>query len=315
MFHPRAKTCVSVLLVAVCVALSLGPALAQQPAPSVTFTVLDRQKQFVHTLRREDIRVLDDGVPQEIVTFERRTSRPLSLVLLLDISPSQARTLPNSKMAVYTFVDAVARQGEDRIAVATFAGDTVLEQELTNDLERVRGAVMDVKLPPQLPIPLGGPRVDPDAPTVTAIWDAVWVVTDEVLSATPADTRRAIIMLTDGLDTKSGHKKLNDAVERAVQMGVAVYVIGIADLYFYDMEKSPLRKVAERTGGRAFFPKKKTDLPAVFAELEQELRSQYVVTFRPPAGKRPGKSHKLKIEFTNPELRKQVAQLSHPQGY
>ena len=315
MFRLRGKPRFSALLVAACVSLGLAPAPAQQPAPALTFTVLDRQRQFVQTLSREDIRVLDDGVPQEIVTFERRTSRPLSLVLLLDISPSQTRTLSNSKMAVYTLVDAVARQGEDRIAVATFAGDTVLEQELTSDLERVRGAIMNVKLPPLLPIPLGGPRVDPDAPAETAVWDAIWVVTDEVLSATPADTRRAIVLLTDGMDTKVGRKKLDDAVERAVRAGVAVYVIGIADLYYYDLEKSPLRKVAERTGGRAFFPKKKTDLPAVFAELEQELRSQYVVTFRPPAGKRPGKSRKLKIELVNPELRKQVAQLSHPQGY
>jgi len=314
MFHFRGKPRLGALLVAACVSLGLAPAPAQQPAPALTFTVLDRQKQFVQTLGREDIRVLDDGVPQEIVTFERRTGRPLSLVLLLDISPSQTRTLPNSKMAVYTFVDAVARQGEDRMAVATFAGDTVLEQELTTDLERVRGAIMDVKLPPAEPIPLGGPRVDPDAPTATAVWDALWVVTDEVLSATPDDSRRAIIMLTDGMDTKSGRKKLDDAVERAVRAGVAVYVIGVADLYFYDMEKSPLRKVAERTGGRAFFPKKKTDLPAVFAELEQELRSQYVVTFRPPAGRKPGKPHRLKIELVNPELRRRVAQLSHPRG-
>ena len=311
MFRLRVKT--RALLVIALVAAALMPAPARQATQGqvATFTVLDRQKQFVQTLRREDIRVVEDGVAQEIVTFERRTNLPLSLVMMIDVSRSQTRALPNSKMAVQTFVDAVARAAEDRVGVATFAGNAILEQDLTGDLGLVRKAIEDVRPPVLDLVPLSGG--DPSAPGETAIWDAIWVVTDEVLSAAPADTRRAIVMLTDGADSKSGKKKLDDAVERAVQAGVAVYVIGIADFYYYEMEKSPLRKVTERTGGRFFVPKKTTDLPAVFAEIEQELRSQYVVTFRQPAGGRAAKTRKLKIEIVNPELRKQVSQLSHPQ--
>src|SRR2546423_4819465 len=81
------------------------------------------------------------------------------------------------------------------------------------------------------------------------------------------------------------------------------------------VDKGPLRKLAERTGGRAFFPKKIKELTEIFTQIQEELLSQYVVTFAPASIARDGSFHKIKIELVNPQLRAQDVQLAYPQGF
>ena len=90
----------------------------------------------------------------------------------------------------------------------------------------------------------------------------------------------------------------------------------IGDSDNYDgIEKDTLRKLSERTGGRAFFPKDEWDLRAAFAQIEQELRSQYLVAYSMTNKKRDGSFRKVQIEVVNPELRKQKLRLTYRQGY
>jgi hypothetical protein len=96
---------------------------------------------------------------------------------------------------------------------------------------------------------------------------------------------------------------------------VVVFTIGIGDTSRGGIEAAPLRKVAERTGGRLFLPKTFDDLPSVLVEIEQELRSQYSVSYLSTSKKGGGKMRKIKIEIVNPEMRKRKLQLSHAQGY
>jgi len=290
---------------------------------NMLFTAVDKNKRFVTEMRKEDIRVLEDGVQQEIFTFERQTDRPLSLALLIDTSISEERTLPAEKRAAATFVDSVVRPEKDEVAVVSFTGESTLEQGLTGNTSRVRRALERVEFIPPAGY-IGGGMGVPGTPPIsgtnqsiagsTAIWDSIWVTSDDVLSQTTDKTRRAIILLTDGEDTSS-QKKMADAIDRAVKNDVVIYAIGIGDRYQYGMNEGALKKVAERTGGRAFFPDDETELRAAFAQIQLELRSQFLVAYSPTNKTRDGAFRKVQIEIANQDLRKQNLRLNYRQGY
>lgn len=291
---------------------------------NILFTAVDKNKRFITTLRQEDIRVSEDGTPQEIFTFQRETDRPLSLAILIDVSVSQRETLPNEKAAAQIFVDTIFRSERDQVAIVSFTGDATVEQELTADAGSVRRAIrrVEIVLPPGY---AGGGAVVTDPATsttpvnprmgTTAIWDAVWVTADELLSETTETKRRAIILLTDGVDTSS-IKERSEAIDHAVRNDTVIYTIGIGDsLNYQGIEKDTLRKLSERTGGRAFFPEDETDLRAAFAQIQQELRSQYSLAYSSTNKKHDGAYRKVRIEIVNPELRKQKLRLTYRQGY
>jgi Ca-activated chloride channel family protein len=151
---------------------------------------------------------------------------------------------------------------------------------------------------------------------LTGVWDAVVVSVREVLSKTPERTRRAVILLSDGDDTSS-RVRLYQAAEYAVRHDTVVYSIGIRDddFDFGEMRRDFLQSLSDQTGGRAFFPKRPADLAGVFAQIEQELRSQYLITYTPTNRARDGSFRKLQIEITDPQLRKQNLRLLYRQGY
>jgi len=304
---------------------SAGQQQPQQPAAvkasQLSFSVVDADGLFVTTLRGDDVRVWEDGQPQEILNFQRRVEQPLSFVLMLDTSVSQEKAIPNAKRAARDFVTSIMRPGKDAACVITFTGEATLENQLTSDRERALRAIDSIKFEPPPGYYTGGlvlgplpSKADMMRAGSTAIWDALWVAADEVLAKTPSETRRAIIVLTDGVDTSS-RKKLNEAIERAIQARTTVFTIGIGDKSYGGIETEPLRKVAERTGGRLFLPKTFDDLPAVLVEIEQELRSQYSVSYLSTSKKRGGEMRKIKIEIVNPDLRRRKLRLSHPQGH
>ncbi len=105
---------------------------------NIFFTAADKHKRFVNTLRREDVRVLEDNVPQEIFTFQPNLDLPLSLAILIDCSGSEERTLPEEKAAARTFLETVLRPNKDEAAVVSFTGEVTLEQGLTGNIGRMR---------------------------------------------------------------------------------------------------------------------------------------------------------------------------------
>lgn len=283
---------------------------------NILLTAIDRERRFVTTLKREDVRVIEDNVPQELSIFERETDLPLTLAILIDTSRSQERTLPDEKTAARTFIDSVLRPDRDRAAVISFTGEAVLQQDMTNDLGKLRGAVESVKIefPKGSPECEGNVTPERERRCYTGIWDAAWVTVNDVLSQTPEQARRAIILLTDGDDTSSMTKR-QEAIDYAVKHNVVIYSIGIGDEEEYKISDDALRKISERTGGRAFFPENKQELDAAFARIQQELRSQYLLAYRPANTKRDGGFRQVRVEIINPELRKQKLQLLYRQGY
>jgi VWFA-related protein len=289
---------------------------------TVVFTAVDKNKRFITTLRQEDLRVSEDGVPQSVFTFQRETDRPLSLAILIDTSASQERTLPDEKNAAREFVDQVIRPAKDEVAVVSFTGDSTLEQGMTGNVQRIRRAIDRVEFVPPSGYVGGGVLVG--TPPIsgtnqqlagsTAIWDAIVATSDEIFAETPEKTRRAIILITDGADTSSRMKR-DEAIDAALKNDAVIYSVGIGDSYLYGVEEATLRKISERTGGRAFFPKNETDLRTAFAQIQEELRSQYLLAYAPTNKAHDGTFRQIKIEVTNPELRKDNLRLTYRQGY
>jgi VWFA-related protein len=289
---------------------------------NLPFTATDKDRRFITTLKAEDLRVLEDGVPQQLFTFQRETDRPLAIAFLIDVSFSQESTLPAEKAAARTFIEKVIDSHKDQIAIIPFTGLAYLEQPMTRDLlsayqvlERVEVAVPSYLGAgrPLMGIPTGPGLPAPPEEGTTAIWDAVALTSMNVLANAPGLRRRAIILLTDGLNT-TGRLNQKEAINRTLAAEAVVYAIGIGSAKD-GLDRGVLRDVAQRTGGRAFFPDKKFDLNAAFTEIERELRTQYLIAYSSTNKKRDGAYRKISIEITNPELKKEKLEIRHRPGY
>jgi Ca-activated chloride channel family protein len=287
------------------------------------FTAADKSRRFVNTLKAEDIRILEDGQPQEIFTFQQNIDLPLSIAILIDTSISEERTLPDEKIAARAFLEAVIRPAKDEAAILSFTGETTLEQGFTGSIPRLSRAIDRVEFVPPSGYVGGGVIVNGTPPISgtnqslagsTAIWDAVWATAEELVSTSAEHTRRAIILLTDGEDTSS-HMKMHEAIERAQKADAFIYAIGIGDRYIATVDEGSLRKIAEQTGGRAYFPKREQDLRDAFAQIQRDLREQYLVAYSPSNKNRDGSYRRIEIQLVNPELRQQNLKLNYRSGY
>jgi len=290
---------------------------------NIFFTAEDKHKRFISTLKQDDIRVYEDGQPQLIFTFQQNTDLPLSLAILIDTSASEERTLPEEKSAAREFIESALRPNRDEAAVVSFTGEVTLEQGFTGSIERLRRAIDKVEFVPPSGY-IGGGIVVPTTPPIsgtnqimaaaTAIWDAVWATSNELLSESAEHTRRAIILLTDGDDTIS-QMHMSDAIQRAQKAEALVYAIGIGDRYNFNVNESALRKITDQTGGRAYFPRNERELREAFTQIQHDLREQYLVAYSPTNKARDGSYRRIQVEIINPELRKEALKLNYRQGY
>ena len=290
---------------------------------NILFTAADKQKRFVDYIKRDDVRVLEDGTPQQIFTFQQNVDLPLSLAILIDTSGSEERTLPEEKAAARSFLESVMRANKDEAAVVSFTGEVTLEQGLTGNVARLRRAIDQVEFVPPSGY-IGGGVVVGGTPPIsgtqqslagsTAIWDAIWATSNELLSDAAEHTRRAIILLTDGDDTIS-QVHMQDAINRATKADALIYAIGIGDRYQFGINEGALRKITEGTGGRAYFPRNERELRDAFAQIERDLREQYLVAYSSSNKARDGSYRRVTIEIVNPELRKENLRLNYRPGY
>jgi Ca-activated chloride channel homolog len=289
---------------------------------TIFFTASDKNKRFISTLKKEDLRVFEDGQAQELFTFQQNIDLPLSAAILIDCSASEERTLPDEKAAARSFLEAVLRAGKDEAAIVSFTGEVTLEQGFTGSLERLRRAIDRVDFVPPAGY-IGGGIVVGGTPPIsdtnqalagsTAIWDAVWATSNELLQDSVDNSRRAVILLTDGEDTSS-QVKMHEAIERAQKADALVYTIGIGDSYNFGVNEGALRKISEQTGGRAYFPHSERELRDAFSQIQRDLREQYLVAYSPTNKARDGSYRRIQIEITDPELRK-VLKLNYRPGY
>ncbi len=294
---------------------------------NLLFIASDKDNRFITTLKQEDLRLTEDGVPQTITTFQRETDRPLAIAFLIDVSASQERTLSQEKAATRAFIETVIKSNKDEAAMIAFTHAAFLEQDLTRDVFSIYRALerVDVAMPSYLgggqPIPgiVSGPgMLAPPREGSTAIWEAIALTNTRVLAARATgrenQRRRAIILLTDGFDTSSRLKR-SEAIQSAIAAEAVIYAIGIGDGRYGGVDKGSLRIVAESTGGRAFFPKKEADLTKAFGDIEQELRSQYLIAYTSTNKRRDGSYRQMNLAIVNPLLEKQKLKLRYRPGY
>ncbi len=218
-------------------------------------TVLDRQGHPVTAgLEARDFAVSEDGARQQILRFERVTDLPIHAAVALDISASMEKSLEQAQGAALRFLQGTVRP-KDRAAVITFNDHPTLAVRFTRDVTALAGGLAGLK-----------------AERGTALYDSLVF---SFYTFNGLKGRRAILLLSDGRDEGSRFT-YDEALEFARRSGVAVYAIGLGE----DVEKRKLAVIAEETGGRAYFPKDAGELAGIYAAIEEELRSQYLIAYQ-----------------------------------
>ncbi len=280
---------------------------------NVLFSVTDKQNRHLNDITQDEVTVLEDGKPQSIFTFKREFDLPLTMAILIDVSGSERYVLPRLKEAAAHFINSVIRPGKDTAAIVKFEGEATLMQGLTSNPERLRKALEEVVFiaPPPVGV-FGGPTPPINSGSRqggTSLYDSVIAVTADLLAKEAG--RKVIVLLTDGQDTTS-HMTLNDAINEALRGEVVIYAIGIGDpVSFGGVDKGTLNKLCEATGGRAFIPKSARDLDQAFAQLEQDMRQQYLVAYEPANEATDGSFRKIEVRVAN---RKDI-RIRHRRGY
>jgi VWFA-related protein len=225
------------------------------------------------------------------VTFftDEKTNPPVYVGVLMDTSPSAAGKMTFSKEAAKNFIYTVTRVRKDKAAFMTFDNEVNLRQDFTDKLDLLDKAVDKVK----------------KVGSQTALYDAVWQFSDEKLRNAPG--RRVIVVITDGDDTFS-RAELRDAIDIAQRTETTVFGIstkagflgtvpGVEAGTVKDKGDKLLTQLCEQTGGEAFFTGDMLDLEKAFKKISDELRSQYIITYRPTNQNFDGKERKIEVRF------------------
>lgn len=274
---------------------------------TVACSVSDRDGTPAKNLKREDFTLLDNGKPREIQYFWQETDLPLTIGLIADVSGSQIGVIHKHRQNIDHFLAQVIGP-KDRAFIVTVAKEVKLLRDLTGSIEDLRSGVDDIEAGGNRGTQLGEPCRGPDAPRRrrivpgcggTALWNGVYAAAR--LKMKPLTGRKALIVLTDGMDTGSFHS-LTDAIEAAESADTLVYTIHVLSPVAVmgltaigaALGNNHLNRLSTETGGQPFpMPK---DPSAIFSQIENELRNLYVLGFTPPIEDRDGKFHKLEVK-------------------
>jgi VWFA-related protein len=282
-----------------------SPATAATPEPSpdaevvnirrvrLPITVTDKKGQFVSGLTANDFLVLEDRAPQKIDSFtsEENNKLPLYVGVLMDTSPSTAAKLKFEQESAMNFIQTVVRPRRDRVLFATFDHEINLRQDFTDRLELLDRAVYAVK----------------KTGDQTALYDAIWQFCDQKMRS--AQGRRALVVITDGVDTYS-RADLNDAIDIAqrtettvfaisTKAGILSTVVGVEAGQVKNKADKDLDRLCDETGGAAFFTGDMLSLERSFTKISKELRSQYLITYKPTNDRYDGSYRRVEVKLTS----------------
>jgi Ca-activated chloride channel homolog len=254
---------------------------------NVLFIATDKHGKFVRDLNQQDFSILDDHKPpQAIVNFRRETDLPLHLGLLIDVSGSVQSRFGFEQDAAVSFLQHSIRAGFDKAFIVGFNKQSNLSQDFTDNVQLLSAGIHQLR-------DGGG----------TALYDAVYRACKEKLLKDRPDhpTRKAIVILSDGEDNQSEVSRAQ-AIEMAQRSEVIIYAISTDDSGLILRGDKVLEQLAAATGGRAFFPFKMKDITHSFAAIEDELRSQYVVSYKPADFDADGRYRTIEISALKKDL-------------
>ena len=300
----------SLLVVASAVAVVAGPSTslrASQEQPS-TFragsalvrafvTVTDKTGRIATTLGKDDFELRDEGKPQEITLFDN-SPRPIRLIVMLDVSGSMIGNLPLLQGGTTELVRQLRR--DDVMRVGTFGNEVMISPTFTRD-------------PKELLAALPG-SIDRNAPT--PLWRSIEKAM-EAFGSTEGDARDVVLVLTDGKDSgftnfKDKFVTAGDVIERARRQDVMIYAVGMRNrraslsgglsaALAADDPDPGLARVAAESGGGYTEVDYGNNVVVAFAQVAEELHSQYLLGFAPP--KRDGKVHDIEIKVKQPDMK------------
>ncbi len=254
---------------------------------NVLFIATDKHGKFVRDLNQNDFNILDDHKPpQAILNFRRETDLPLHMGLLIDVSGSVDSRFDFEQTAATAFLQHTLRTGFDKAFLVGFNSHSQLAQDYTDKVDLLSLGVHKLHS--------GGG---------TALYDAVYHACKEKFLKDRPDrpVRKAIIIVSDGEDNQSEVSKAQ-AIEMAQRSEVIIYAISTDDSGLVMRGDRVLEQLAEATGGRAFFPFKMKDITHSFAAIEDELRSQYVVSYKPADFDADGRYRSIEISTLKKDL-------------
>lgn len=255
-------------------------------------TVTQGKKSLISGLTRGDFAIFEDGVQQEVTFFsDEKTNPPVYVGVLMDTSPSTAGKMGFSKEAAKNFIYTVTRLRKDKAAFMTFDHEITLRQDFTDKLDLLDKAVDKVKA----------------TGSQTALYDAIWQFADEKLRNVPG--RRVIVIITDGDDTFS-RAELRDAIDIAQRTETTIFGIstkggflgtvpGVEAGTVKDKGDKFLTQLCEETGGQVFFTGNMIELERAFTGISQELKGQYLITYKPADQNYDGRERKIEVKFTD----------------
>jgi len=289
-------------LLAASIAGAVVAAGAQQPTfragsdmVRVYATVLDDDGRLVTNLREDDFEVRDDGKPQAITQFDNRP-QPIRLIVMLDVSGSMEGNLPLLRSASQQLFSRLLPG--DRARLGTFGKKIIISPEFTNDRTALLAALPEV--------------IERDAGT--PLWRAIYDSMDAFKDT--GEERAVVLVLSDGHDSGPMLGKLytsqGEAIDRARRDAVMVYAVGMRSrgrpvqptfgiagmqsAMMADLPDPGMAKVAEESGGGYTEVNYGQDLGRAFAEVAEELHSQYLIGYAPP--KHDGKTHRIEVHVT-----------------
>src|SRR5277367_907086 len=268
-----------------------SPATGQQAAPGqkpgdqeytitrqvnevdLVFTVTDRHGHFISDLKQSDFALLDDQkAPERVYSFTQQTNLPLRVGIVIDTSTSIRTRFQFEQQAAIEFLLQIVKPRTDKGFVMGFDVTPDYKQDWTNNLDLLTTGINSLR-------PGGG----------TALFDAVYsACRDKLLTARGQEpVRKAIVLVSDGDDNQS-HAYLDDAIKECQRAETIVYAISTNVSPGRDRGDDTLQKIALATGGRAFFPKRIEEMPVSFQDIQDELRSQYALVYKPADFKADG---------------------------
>ena len=284
-----------------------SPAAAQQPpqagvtiavdVPIVTLDVVatTQHGDIIPGLKKENFRILDDGVPQTVTNFGA-TEAPITVVMLLEFSSRGFYNWFANYARYWSDAFLPNLQQKDWVALETFDIKTRIEVDFTQNKDEIRNAIYHLYFP---------------GFSESNVFDAILETTERLKDVTG---KKSILVLASGVDTFSKHT-LDQTMKQLRGSDVTIFCVGLGKTYTnfletrgyhgsnlnYIQAENQLRTFANETGGYAWFPQFDGEIPSIMQQVAAFLRHQYSISYSPSNGAKDGKFHKLKVELVAPD--------------